>query len=78
LERPGPIIEVDHLTKVYGTLSGRPILALRDVSIRVFPQQFVSVVGSSGCGKSTLLKLIAGLIPATRGEGLPELEEALP
>jgi NitT/TauT family transport system ATP-binding protein len=28
---------------------------------------FSAVIGSSGCGKSTLLKIMAGLIPPTRG-----------
>ena len=30
--------------------------------------EFLSIVGPSGCGKSTLLSVIAGLLPATRGE----------
>ncbi|MDI6870995.1 MAG: ABC transporter ATP-binding protein [Bacillota bacterium] len=42
--------------------------ALRDVSLTVASEEFVSIVGPSGCGKSSLLSVVAGLIRPTAGE----------
>jgi ATP-binding cassette, subfamily B, bacterial CvaB/MchF/RaxB len=41
---------------------------LDDVDFRVEPGESVAVAGGSGCGKTTLLKLLAGLLPPTKGE----------
>ena len=43
------------------------MLALREVSLHIERNEFVSIVGPSGCGKSTLLRLIAGLLPPSSG-----------
>jgi NitT/TauT family transport system ATP-binding protein len=47
---------------------GGEIVALAEVSLKIQPQEFVTIVGPSGCGKSTLLMIIAGLIPPSSGE----------
>ncbi len=41
--------------------------ALKDVSLSIKQNEFVTLVGPSGCGKSTLLKLIGALIRPSRG-----------
>ena len=41
--------------------------ALRDVSVRVAPGEFVVLAGGSGSGKSTLLRAAAGLVPHFHG-----------
>ena len=61
------MIEVDGATKVFRSLDGADVLALRGVSLSIQRNEFVSVVGPSGCGKSTLLRLIAGLILPSSG-----------
>ncbi len=56
---PGGVeVVVDHVCKSFE--EGR-ITALVDVSLRLEPGDFVSLIGPSGCGKSTLLNLIGAL-----------------
>ena len=45
-----------------------PVLALRDVDLRVARGDWLAVTGPSGCGKSTLLNVLAGIDPPTGGE----------
>jgi sulfonate transport system ATP-binding protein len=54
-------IDILHVSKRYAQQAGTPLAVLDDISLRVRPGEFISVLGSSGCGKSTLLRLIAGL-----------------
>src|ERR671930_2176307 len=56
---------VDH---VYRPPSGRPVLALEDVSLEVGAREFIALLGPSGCGKSTLLYLIGGFLPIEKGK----------
>ncbi len=61
-------ILIKDLEKEYVTRSGERVLALENVNLSIGENEFITVVGRSGCGKSTLLKLIAGLIPMSKGE----------
>lgn len=58
-----PMLQVEHLTKVYenGTV------ALEDVTFSVPDGQFLAVIGLSGSGKSTLLRCVNRLIEPTEG-----------
>jgi NitT/TauT family transport system ATP-binding protein len=57
-----------------GKAGGEPIHVLERVSLEVRRGEFVCVVGPSGCGKSTLLNVVAGFLPASRGEARVEGE----
>jgi len=61
------VIEIAYLDKTFVSIRGDRVEAIRDVSLVVGEREFVTIVGPSGCGKSTLLKVLAGLVPATRG-----------
>lgn len=61
-----PALEIDNISVVYQTTQG-PLLALRDLDLKVEKGQFVAVIGSSGCGKSTLLRVVSGLMPVSAG-----------
>ena len=44
-----------------------PVIAVDDVSLKVRPGEFLSIIGPSGCGKSTLFNVIGGLLGQHRG-----------
>lgn len=56
------MIEVEHLTKDYGT-----VVAVRDVSFSVGQGEIVGFLGPNGAGKSTTLRILAGFLGATSG-----------
>jgi NitT/TauT family transport system ATP-binding protein len=67
-ERPPPgdvVLDVRNLSKVYAR---NDVHALDGIDLQITKGQFASIIGPSGCGKSTLLKIMAGLIPASRGQ----------
>lgn len=55
-------IVVDRIAKRFGQTT-----ALAEVSLRVEPGSFVSLLGPSGCGKTTLLRIIGGFEQADSG-----------
>jgi NitT/TauT family transport system ATP-binding protein len=61
------IIEIDHVSHVFRTSSGKDHLALSDISLAIEDGAFVSILGPSGCGKSTLLYIVGGFVQPTRG-----------
>jgi len=59
-----PVYELTNVSKTYAR---NLVVALEDIKLTLRKGSFTSVIGSSGCGKSTLLKIMAGLIPPSKG-----------
>ena len=61
------LIEVQHVDKEFSLKEKQNATILSDINLQVKKDEFLAVLGPSGSGKSTLLRIIAGLIPTTRG-----------
>ena len=63
-----PKIELQHVSKTYLGINNHTVPALNDVSFKVMPGEFVTIIGPSGSGKSTIFNLCAGLLEPESGE----------
>ena len=61
-------LRLNHVSRSFRRSGGELLQAVDDFTALIPPHEFVCVIGASGCGKSTLLQLIAGLLPASRGQ----------
>ncbi|MCD4692325.1 MAG: ATP-binding cassette domain-containing protein [Calditrichales bacterium] len=57
-----PIIKIEHLSSGY---NGKQVL--KDISLDIYPNEIMAVLGTSGCGKTTLLKHLIGLLKPDKG-----------
>ena len=55
------------IRKAKGQMVTKEFWALRDVSFHVEKGTLLGIIGSNGSGKSTILKVLAGIMPPTKG-----------
>ena len=64
---PTPIIELRGVHKTF-RVGKSDIPVLKNINVKIFPGEFIIILGPSGSGKSTLLNHILGLEQPTSGE----------
>ena len=62
----GHLINIDHLAKTY-LLGEVEVHALRGVTVKVSPGEFVAIMGASGSGKSTFMNILGCLDKPSKG-----------
>jgi len=76
------LLQLRNVRKIFARGTIDEVTALDGISLDVYPEEFVTVIGSNGAGKSTLLNIIAGVFPPEtggkliiNGDDLTELSE---
>ena len=58
------LAELDQVTKVF--TNGE--IVLKNLNLKIFKNDFITLLGKSGCGKTTILKILCGLLKTTEGK----------
>ena len=70
------MIEVDHVTKLYGSF-----IAVDDISFQVAPGEILGFLGPNGAGKTTTMRMLTGYTPPSSGrvtiEGYDVMNQSL-
>jgi peptide/nickel transport system ATP-binding protein len=72
-----PLLRTRNLSKTY-RIAGRPLKAVYEVTLDLWPGETLGLVGESGSGKSSLAKLLLGLSSPDAGSQVQLRGEALP
>lgn len=61
------MLKISNVSKTFnaGTINEKK--ALRNISLHLEPEDFVTIIGGNGAGKSTMLNMIAGVYPIDKG-----------
>jgi len=64
------MITAEHLSFAYTLPEHEPVLALRELDLKIERGEFVAVIGHNGSGKSTFTKLVNAIYQPTQGHVL--------
>ncbi len=65
-EKPSPLVSLGKISKHFGEGETR-VDALRNVTLDIYPEQVIGLLGPSGSGKSTLLNVIGCILEPSSG-----------
>jgi macrolide transport system ATP-binding/permease protein len=65
-----PLIELRQVQRTFVTGGGVVVNALRGIDLKIYPGEFLAIVGQSGSGKSTLMNILGCLDRPTSGKYL--------
>ncbi|MCK9262081.1 MAG: ABC transporter ATP-binding protein [Azoarcus sp.] len=60
-------VSLEGVKKHFKDGDGGVIEVIRDITLGIRKEEFISIVGPSGCGKSTMFNIIAGLLEPSSG-----------
>ena len=61
------MLEIEHLSKTFNPGTVNEKKAVEDLTLRLAPGDFVTIIGGNGAGKSTLFNAVAGVFYADSG-----------
>jgi spermidine/putrescine transport system ATP-binding protein len=62
------VLKIERASKSFNAPEGGKIHALKDVSLTIAQNEFLTLLGPSGCGKTTLLRAVSGFEDLDAGE----------
>ena len=61
------LLQLSGVTKIFSRGTIDEVIALDNINLGVYAEDYVTIIGSNGAGKTTLLNIIAGVFPPERG-----------
>ncbi len=61
------IVKLENVSKIYN-MGEIEVLALKEISLEIFENEFIAIIGSSGSGKSTMMNILACLDIPSKGK----------
>ncbi len=62
------LMQASHIARVYRPGQPSETWALRDINLRIYAGDFITILGPTGAGKSTLLRILGLREPPTHGD----------